>query len=280
MVYVESLAIYPLTGAQGISLTEVEVGAAGFIHDREVVAYDPTTFKRLSSKALEVPELMRVGVELNPNGLGLSFNDEDERLIDTYDLNYSQADGRVIEISEFEQPTPCVDMGDEAAQVFANFIKGKRDIRLALKTFEWRNASDETVSPRDRVNAPLHIVNRASVEAIAEGSEADEDIAKRFRYSLVIAGEDPFAEQYWDKMVVNGAITINVNRDTIRCDVPTKNPKSGKIADFIPRYPSLLTILTSQGKYKNTFGVYGSSDIPPYTTERIGIGNQVEISYK
>ena len=279
----EQLTYYPLTGGRGIDVDERALGVSGLVTDRKYVVYDPETYERVSCKPNQAPDLLRIQPSTGDLRSILTFYDESGvQPVDRLDLSaYGRSNfGRnTISVLEFEQPTPCADMGDEPAHVLSDFLH--KNVRLAEKAAVWTQNYAGAVSPFDRKNAPLHIVNLASCVAIAEDMGLDgAEVIRRFRPNIVISGAEAFSEGNWQGLVING-LTIAIPRVTLRCPVPGLDSRTGKNMKDIPKaYQGLDKALNDKGRPTAIFGVYG---VPVPETlisdwDKLAVGQEVTLS--
>ncbi len=279
-VHIEELTKYPLTSARGVELEMSQVAPNGLQGDRMYVVYDPETFMRVGSRPDQAPDLHRIEPHINGVKSILILNDETGLspvgCIDLNDCGEPNGSNNVFNVDEFGQATDCLDMGDRVAEELSSFLR--KPVRLARKTLSWLNAARDTIPPRERATAPLHIVNKASVEVMAESLGIDTDIAKRFRPNIVVSGADAFDELNWDMLCVNG-IYMRVHRRTMRCPVPGLDPLTGENLKDVPKgYPELFKQLSDKGKLKPVFGVYAYPLLHTQDARLVNVGDQVEIN--
>lgn len=74
--------------------------------------------------------------------------------------------------------------------------------------------------------APLHIINKASVEALSQKTGFEINI-DAFRADIILSGLKPFAEDYIESICVNGA-KILIADPTVRCQTVTRDPKTSQ----------------------------------------------------
>jgi len=266
-MHVESLTTYPITGAQGYEEVLATFGPSGLLGDRSYVLYDPESASRVSSKPNQSPELMRIKPHRGDRRPILDFHDAHGIKTATIDMQDFLVDGvhfggrGDVVVTEFGQETPCIDVGDELAEVFSTFLK--KDVRLAEKTAAWNAGELGLLAPAERKTAPYHIVSRASVLYLSDRlGKPDEDLTRRFRPNIVIAGEElePFDELNWRALRV-GDMTLRIVRPTPRCPVPGLDPDTGFNRKDVPKlYGELEKLLNNRGVPTAVFGVYAVLD--------------------
>ena len=271
-MHIDSLTTYPLSGARGIAMTHAELGPAGLQNDRLYVAYDPETYERVSCKPSEAPALRRIEPEIVGDQLRLYLGDEygrydGETIITPLKL------GDAVTVYEFEEATPCNDLGDETADKISKYLG--QNLRLARKTDEWMAGG--IILPSKRANAPLHITHEGSQDRVKQVSSAPGNMAQHFRSSIVVGGVefDNFSELKW-KLLRAGKAIISINSVTLRCPVPDQHPRTGKPMKQVAKANLVLPQAPSKsGKLKRVFGVYGS--LVGTDPVVLGVGDEVEV---
>lgn len=237
-----SLATYPLTGARAVETDSAMVGPGGMDGDRLFVPYDEVKGIRVSQA--QVPALARITAVYDGDALRLSHD------ADSQSVPYVSY-GTEVTVDEFGDPTPVWDAGSDAAAFLGRTTN--RWLRLGQKTDHWAEGGD--ILPEDRANAPLHIVNRASVLALRSMLPNASFDSDRFRGNVVVDGEDPFSELSWvGRFVQMGGLLVKITRATERCNVPARDQQTGENMKDVPLlYPRL-----AKGKRgKPLLGVYG-----------------------
>lgn len=272
MGHIEALFDYPLTGAQARGHEAVEVGPCGILEDRRFVlgAPDPRgdTLKRVSQS--QVRELAQLSV---------SSACDENLLVIRHDgvvalrVDWPHTSGAEVEINEFDELAPAVDVGEEAAEWFEDFT-GIKDIRLLRKTDWWQQGCER--DPATTIVAPLHIVTSQTLAyAAAAVGTPDVSYADRFRPNIVLdmPGERPFAENHWQEVQI-GQVTLRLARLTERCPVPGNDQKTGEKRGDLPRvYPQFPR--SSGGK--TVFGVYMYPQVAPYARECLRLADSAEV---
>jgi uncharacterized protein YcbX len=128
---------------------------------------------------------------------------------------------------------------------------------LLQKTADWQHGYG--VNPANRAQATLHIIGAESVEQLAAQAEIEADV-RRFRAGIVLRGLGAHAELgLIGKSIRIGdgenPSTIDVDRGTPRCPVPSFDPETGKdLKDLSLR--SMPKALNRKGKEVASAGVY------------------------
>jgi uncharacterized protein YcbX len=276
---VDSVTIYPLTGARGIACEEATLDTGGFTGDHEYVLYETGPdggFERVSQKQCR----MLAQVAVRPiEDFGL-YVERDPELVAaegarpwgmSVPLLAQASFTEIIEVNEFGDLTQCHDMGHGPAQAFTGLLQ--REVRLARKTRTW--LAGEIVIPKVRNNATIHVALAETVEYLADQLPRNPDGERpfgpdRLRAQLVVSGFPQFADKLLvgGRLVVNDTASINLDRDTLRCQVPGNNQRTGqKMGDFPRVYPHAPRDETGR---KPVIGVYGHAVGKLPTTVRRG----------
>jgi uncharacterized protein YcbX len=224
-MHIESLRVHPLTGGRGNDMNSSAITYGGLSLDRLHVAYDPETHKRISSKPGQAPKLHRIYANPMAGNLWLTREHGTPELVHA---TLNSPDTIETTVLEFEEETPCIDLGDSVSEQLSEFL-GK-SVRLALKTAEWRNGEGDTIPPEERKNAPLHILSTSTVVELVKKTGYDSDvIIARLRPNIVINNgrENPHEEQEWSGLSLAEGAEINIHRSTPRCPVPGQHELTG-----------------------------------------------------
>lgn len=276
---VERLSVYPVTGTRALDEKIVTLGPSGFLGDRAYVVYDPETHQRLSNKPGECPELMRIQTYRGSLRPVLFFHNEQGERTDSYDLSdlhVYPSEGEPVTVDEFGDQTPCRDMGEVPAKILSNFLG--RTVRLALKSGDWLQGKDGLIAPAARKNRPVHLITRASMDALAGQLRPNEDAARRFRPNVVIGGKvgEPDIEQTWRHIQVGSAV-LRVIEPTVRCLVTGQDPLSGIRLNDVPRlFPEFPQMDVGGDRSKPTKGIYAVLDSPVQRVE-INVNDPIKV---
>ncbi|HSX15340.1 MAG TPA: MOSC N-terminal beta barrel domain-containing protein [Candidatus Saccharimonadales bacterium] len=272
---VETLTIYPLTGARGIPHESVLLGSGGLVGDRMFVLYepdkdDPAVNARVSQKQCRALAQLVASVE----GDDELHVRRDPRLVvagaDAWTLVVPKsAQAEPVSVMEFGDATPCIDMGDEAAERFSRLLG--RPVRLGRKTDAWLAGRGH--DPAKRANAPVHVVLAETVAYLADKLGPGEDGQRQFgtdrtRAGVVVRGFPALSDAAWVTDGRNGMLYIGdqaalaVDRHTIRCKVPGNDQETGEDLKDVPKtYPHTVRVKapddTSSKPGEPTIGVYG-----------------------
>jgi uncharacterized protein len=237
-----SIATYPLTGAREFEVDNSLVGPAGLPGDRVWVCYsldstenvgEAVVHKRVGRK--ECAELAALDARIHENDGSLVLSTGDGTQVTIVDPA-KNAERQLVYVSEFGDLTPCYYAGDGALAISG--LLQRPGMRLARKAPEWLKG--DGIDPSSRKVAPIHIVNKASVEALAASRLAEEEgmvfDEKRFRPNFYVGGLDQFEEASWiGGIVAIGDVNCRITSPTPRCVVTGMDPESGRQMKDVPK---------------------------------------------
>ena len=213
---VESVTVFPLTGARGNVCTEgAELGPGGFAGDHAFVLYGPNKGvpnARISQK--QEPTLAQINASVGEDG---SFRAECDPLLaeESGDQPWSivlptLGEVSLVEVIEFGDATPCEDMGDDAATRFSELLQ--REVRLARKTRTWQKGG--VIPPEQRATATVHVALQETVAALASGLPNATFGPDRTRAQLIVSGFESFDDARWvgGMLLVGSEGSIGVDR--------------------------------------------------------------------
>jgi uncharacterized protein YcbX len=182
---------------------------------------------------------------------------------------------KLVEVDEFDDLTPCWDMGDKAADKFSELLD--EGVRLGRKVDDWMLGYVKP--PAVRRVAPLHAIFTNSVDELQRlGGTAMDFDADRFRGNLLIDQGDaaPFSENSLVGTVFKvGNVAMRGVRLTARCQVPAHNQQTGQnMKDVSTLYRHLPK--TEGDKGKPVMGIYISPVMPAGAEPvKISVGDEV-----
>ena len=219
---VTSIHLYPVKSCRGIDVTEATVGSTGLVGDRRwQVSSDgaPVTQRQKAKLATVETELLDGGLRLRAEGHGS---------VEVADPGPANAETRALTGIR----TAVVDAGDEAAAWFAALLDDP-DVRL-----HGLPADGGCVTLPDEINlfdgdsiafgdlAPVLVANTATLDWLV--ARADEPFGMdRFRANLVVATDEPFAEETWQRFSL-GSAALRHGAAWPRCAVPQVDQITGE----------------------------------------------------
>ena len=255
-----ALYIYPVKSARGVAVAARDVTPTGLFGDRGFMVVDEHG-AFLTQR--EHPELARLSARFDGDVLVLEGDDRRPLAIDR-DL-----DGPRVEVSVWNDRVEAVDCGSVAAGLLTNLIgKLARLVRLTgRRPVDPKYASpDDTVSFAD--GFPILIATTASMAKIGERTARGNDV-RRYRPSLLIEHDVPFAEDAWTELEIGADVRLALVKPCARCSVLDVDPDTGK------RDPGVLAavarVRTDADKHRVYFGV----NAIPRALGRVAVGDPV-----
>ncbi|XP_061601718.1 molybdenum cofactor sulfurase isoform X1 [Cololabis saira] len=282
-----NIYIYPIKSCAAFEVHDWPVGPLGLMYDRGWMVVNGNgvclSQKRETRLCLICPQ-----VQLPSNKLFLQASgmhtisvplENDIRLQSRSPVCHSRVCGDRVE---------TVDCGDEAASWLSDFLG--QPCRLIRQSPDFtrvkKKRSDEAAtSPSlSLVNEAQYLmINRASVALIQnlmssrqDGCEGDEllvaqNVIRRFRANLVIAGVEPFEEDNWSHLII-GNTRFVVAGQCGRCQMIGIDQDTGA------KTKEPLMSLSAHRTGKVTFGVYLTHQTPPGSAVAgvLSVGSQIQ----
>lgn len=220
---VSAIHVYPVKSLGGISPGRAWLGASGFRFDRGWMAAKPDgTFLTQRSH----PQMALVQTTIEDDRLVLSsFGLEDHTVPE------SNADMRRFNTEVWGDRVNALDTGDLSAEWLSQAI-GEPCRLLVFPQNEIRLCDQTVARPGDHTRFadgfPLLVVSQASLDDL--NSRLATPVAmNRFRPNLVVSGSEPYEEDRWQRISING-IRMRLLEPCARCSVPTVDPETGNLA--------------------------------------------------
>ena len=218
---ITELNIYPLKSARGISLAESQISAEGLPGDRRAMLVDPAG--RFITQR-ELPQIASLTVKTGQEGLHLSIDGKGHLLAVPSDTRIDATVWNSIVSS-------AVATADVNAALSGWF---GRDMKLVFfdeqssrtANLEWTR-NDTPVTFADGYQ--ILVTTTASLTALNENMAANgEDSVgmERFRPNIVLETDDPWAEDRWAAIAING-IRFDLVKPCARCIMTTQDQKTG-----------------------------------------------------
>src|SRR5215207_2172992 len=211
---------YPIKSCRGTSLTEAVVGVRGIAADRHWMVVDAAgTFlsqRKLPRMALIAPRLGGGVLEVTAPGVP--------------PLNVAVGHGgRRADVSVWDDRCAAIDEGDAAAEWFTTFL-GMACRLVRMPDDEVRHVDPTYAGPGDQVGFAdgfsFLLTSRASLDELNRRLPTPLPM-NRFRPNLVIDGVEPFEEDGWRHIRVDG-ITFNVAKPCARCAITTTDQNTAE----------------------------------------------------
>jgi len=217
----DSLHVYPIKGAAGLSPTEWEVDARGLRYDRRWMVVQPSG-EFLTQR--DLPELALIRPRIDPPHLVVGAPGMVELRLPLAPLG-----GRQIRVRVWNDRVDALLTGHEADRWFTEY--------LGLPTgLAW--LPEDADRPADPVYAPTPaqvsfadafpflIIGQASLDDL--NARLSEPLPmNRFRPNLVLSGSEPFAEDTWRRIRI-GEVEFDVVKPCARCVVTTTDQLTGR----------------------------------------------------
>jgi uncharacterized protein YcbX len=254
------LTVYPIKSAGGIPLLESELDEFGLRYDRRWMVVDESgTFISQRSHpplALVTPGIRNGILRLEAPGMA------------TLELPLEPQPTVHTSVRVWNDHCGATWTGERPARWFSDFLGLPCNLV---------HMADEIVRPADRSYAPegtrVSFADAFPFLIISEASLADlnrrlaEPVPmNRFRPNLVIAGTEPYAEDGWDRVEING-IRLRVVKPCARCVVTTTDQATAERG----KEP-----LRTLGRYRKVWGkvMFGQNAVHE-TVGRLRVGDSV-----
>ena len=211
---------YPIKSCRGTSLTEAVVGVRGIVADRHWMVVDASgnflSQRELPRMALIAPRLSGGAMEVSAPGM--------RRLMVPIG-----AGGERVEVAVWDDRCAARDEGDAAATWFTAFL-GVACRLVRMPDDEIRRVDRTYAGPDDQVGFAdgfsFLLTSRASLDELNRRLPTPLPM-NRFRPNIVIDGVEPFEEDGWRHIRVDG-ITFNVAKPCARCAITTTDQNTAE----------------------------------------------------
>lgn len=264
VIQVSQIFIYPIKSLGGIAVSQAQLTATGFEHDRRWMLVDENniflTQRSFPSMALPQTNLSQQYLEV--------FHKQDAQLKITIPITLH---GNVLEVQVWDDVCNAIDTGKEHHQWFSDILQKKCKLvympedckRLVDKRYASNN---ENTSFSD--GYPLNMISEESLADL--NSRLEEPLPmNRFRPNLVIKGCLPYEEDVMKEFSING-INLSGVKLCSRCVVTTINQQN----TFKSKEP--LKTLATYRKQDNK--IFFGQNILFQSTGTIAKGNKLHIT--
>jgi uncharacterized protein len=238
---VSAIYLYPVKSCRGIAVTSAPLNQWGLQYDRNWLIV--TAAGRFITQR-EQPRLALIHTTLTDQQLQLSASG-----MDNLALPLQAGTGEVMKVEIWRDHCLAVDQGATAADWLSQFLG--LDVRLVRMGGQY----DRPTNPNYATEAQVSFADAYPLLAISEASLADlnQRLAdpipmNRFRPNLVIAGCEPYAEDQWKKIRVNGVV-FDLVKPCDRCVVTTTDQETGSRTGMEP----IKTLSTYRRVEKSVF---------------------------
>jgi hypothetical protein len=218
---ISALYYYPIKSCKGVSVERIALDARGFAHDRRLMvvdsAYQFLTQREQARMALIEPRLQSETLTLNAPG------------VSPLTLTLTQASTRV-EVVIWRDRCIAIDQGETVSCWLSDFLG--ESCRLVYFADDVVRQCDQTYALRatDQVGFadgfPLLLTSEASLTDLNRRLDTPLPM-NRFRPNLVVSGCEPYAEDTWRHIRING-IVFDVVKPCARCVITTTHQETAE----------------------------------------------------
>ena len=262
---VEGLYVYPLKSAKGISLNTTNVLNTGFEFDR---LFGIINMDNELLTAREKPRLLHLGISYLDSVLQITTPNNN-----TCTVDLKKVATKSIQVSLFKDSIKAKVIARVANEFLSDFLK--QQVRLiTIDSNALRNVKEKhNGQPDDVISfsdvAPIHLVNKASIEDLNSKLEQPISIAQ-FRANVVVNTTVPYEEETWKYVKIDNC-EFEVIKASERCTLVTIDPVR---AQKHPKQEPLRTLIKNKrGNDKVCFGVY----LVPRKLGEIRVNDKLEI---
>ncbi len=213
-MHVSELYLHPLKSAAAIHTRQLVYSEIGPNYDRFWVAVDSNGVFMTQRKHAK---MCLISPTINGDQLLLSAPDHGSISIN------ASAQERCIKV--WQDTVTGADCGDEAAGWLSRFLGVESRLVALIKTTN-RAVDPDYAKAKQIVSFadgfPSLVVSEASLTEFNRHLDSPVDM-RRFRPNIVIAGCDPYAEDRWKAIKING-IVFELVKPCSRCIMPSINP--------------------------------------------------------
>ncbi|MCY4218889.1 MAG: MOSC N-terminal beta barrel domain-containing protein [Gammaproteobacteria bacterium] len=261
---IKELYIYPVKSFAGIPIIRATLLNTGFEFDRRWMVIDPHG-EFITQRSC--PQMSLVQTSLEKNQLVLSTFGMDDIYVPCPSEN-----GQKTSVEVWGDKVNAIIHSDHINSWLSDALG--RECKLAyFPTSETRACDPQVAKEGDSTlfadGFPLLLTNHASLNDLNGRLDHPVDM-KRFRPNIVFQGKNPFEEDEWRKIEING-IDLRFAQCCPRCSVPTVNPETGIIEG-----PEPIRTL-SEYRTGSDGEVYFGINMIPESTGIVSVGNEITI---
>ncbi|KIX05792.1 uncharacterized protein Z518_03764 [Rhinocladiella mackenziei CBS 650.93] len=279
---ITDLRIYPIKSCRGISFRSAKLTRQGLELDRRWMFVDSKN-KFITIRSKPQMTLINTAVDQDSDSLVITIEHDTEKQVKVPihpDQEWLDANTNIVSVDIWEHITDAYAYTDpEMKSLFSDFFG--EDATLVMKGPEPRicrgNGDPSRLGRQESVNfpdvLPIQIASESSLAALNTGlkERGEKEITiERFRPNIIIKGGEPWSEDEWKTVRINGdsslfttmvggnrnAIDIDVVARCARCTVPNVNPDT---AEKNPHEPWDLLVsfrrIDEGIKFKPCFGM-------------------------
>ena len=261
---VSQLFYYPVKSLGSVSVQSMRVTDWGPHRDRRMMLVDANG-KFVTQRQCHLMSLIRV----EDSGHQIRFI-LGERYFDLPWPDFAATGGDSLAVTVWDDSVAARSVSKAADAWFSDVMQ--RDVRLVL-------VGEETLRQVDLAYArqgdktgfsdgfPFLLISEASLLALQSHLPFELSMT-RFRPNLVVSGCEPFAEDRWRRIAING-IEFEIVKPCSRCVIPTLNPVDGV------KQPEVMKVLLEHRKQGNQ--VFVGQNVIHRAEGEIAVGMSVEV---
>ncbi|MGV3623520.1 MAG: MOSC domain-containing protein [Archangium sp.] len=214
--------IYPVKSLRGIEVSSLQLDALGPAGDRRWMVVDEknrfVTQRSVPAMATVQPTISAGELKLQRDGASVLIHEP-------------PLDGPRLTVTVWKDTFEALDAGDDAAEWLSDQLK--TTVRLVHFAPDVRRDVDPKYAPHAQTSFsdgyPLLITNEASLDAL--NSQLPSAIPmERFRPNLVVRAEQPWAEDRWSRLIIDG-VTFDGVKTCARCVMINTDQRTGEKPD-------------------------------------------------
>jgi uncharacterized protein YcbX len=246
---VRDLALAPVKGMRLAAVDALDVGPLGADGDRRFVVVDADGALLLTTRT---PKLLQVRPRWDDGALVLHFPDGNE-------------------VRAVPEPgAPATSANYEGRPLRGRVVDGPLSEAVAAHLGRPARLLMLDAADRGADDAPVTLMSRASLAALALELDGTVPDGRRFRMTIGIDGVAAWEEHGWGgREITAGDAVLRGIRPVARCAVTTRDPESGATDA-----PVLKALATLRGKRDVTFGIWCDVVAPG----RIRVGDPVAVT--
>ncbi len=264
MIELTQINVYPVKSCRGLTLARCPLTEFGLQNDRRWMVVDAEN-NFLSQRSF--PAMALLEPTLTTECLVLKASAGGALEVPT---EIESGDTRSVKI--WNDTCLAYDCGEDAAHWLTEYLK--TEARLVIRGDTFRRPVDRAYAVHDEQVGfadafPLLLTSSASLRDL--NSRLDLPIPmNRFRPNLVVSGCDPFAEDAWKRISVDG-VNLRVCKPCARCTVPAVDQTTGVVG----KEP--LTTLATYRKSTNEKVLFGQNLISEQVQGELVLGMEVHV---
>lgn len=224
-ISINNLYYYPLKSGPYHTADTLNLQSGGISNDRRFMLVNEETGKFISLRDKQYQSLMALSVSNHSDGTSFTFDGE------TAYVNTAKGEK---EITYRGIDLTVDDMGDDVSKFFSKHLGAPVRLIRSKKEHGFNIDGDESNTQRNEGLSdgfPLLITSISSLDTlkpyIGLSDENTEIAMQRYRANIVIKGAEPFEEDGWKVIEIDGVL-YDLPKPCARCVIPTIHPQTGE----------------------------------------------------